>query len=651
VAKLSESLPAPRAATGWRLRERLSFWRLAAGLVPFLVALAAFLAVFDRMRPDSAGDEPHYLLVAESIAYDGDVDLANDYASRERTDRVVNVFPLDPVPHAAEYKDSGELRPVHGVGLSALLAPAVALGGLTGARLLMVLIGALLADQLYRLLRDLGFRWRYRVLAWAAAVFCMPVVVFTSQVYPEFPGALLVLVALRIMVAGARSPAQIALGSAAAAGLVWLHVRYIPISLGILVGLALSASGVPERAARGRGFMGGVRAAWVAVVRSALDTMKRWRTVAVPLIAPYAIGLGLMAITFQHWYGSPSPTAPYRAYSTTTVGSGGWDFLFEFTAADLFNPVNGWIPYVPVHWLGLAALGAVAVRFGWPGAACLGVAIGYELILSSAGPNIGWGFPARYLIILIPLIAVPLAVVIQRIGAARTVFVPLLAVSLVYAAAAVRDYQWLYPIGDKPKTFGARTTADLFPVTVPPELPTAFNLSPGGQFQPQTGKVQDGVSVARDSRDRPGYMLWGPYVSLKSGTYRATFSLASTGARDAEQVAVVEAAGTPPPRVFARRFVTAGELTARAPKNVTLEFKTPGSYLVEARVFYAGRGTLRAGPVQVQAVQASLEAPSRFPDWPLVLLWVGGTVLAGWLLVRAMRVRRDGRDDELVGEQ
>jgi hypothetical protein len=98
------------------------------------------------------------------IAFDGDVDMRNDYASRERTLRVVNVFPLDYNVQAAVYKDSGELRPLHGVGLSVLLAPAVGLGGLTGARLLMVLIAALLAHQLYRLLAELEQQYGERQL-------------------------------------------------------------------------------------------------------------------------------------------------------------------------------------------------------------------------------------------------------------------------------------------------------------------------------------------------------------------------------------------------------------------------------------------------------------------------------------------------------
>ena len=49
-------------------RDRISLLGLAAGLLPFAVAFAVYLFVFLEMRPDSTGDEPHYLITAESIA-------------------------------------------------------------------------------------------------------------------------------------------------------------------------------------------------------------------------------------------------------------------------------------------------------------------------------------------------------------------------------------------------------------------------------------------------------------------------------------------------------------------------------------------------------------------------------------------------------
>ena len=640
--KSEQTLSSPSAAAVPRLHERSSLWGVLAQLAPFTLAFAVYLAVFLVMRPASTGDEPHYLLAAESIAYDGDVDLTNDYASRDRTLRVVNVFPLDHNMQAADYTGSGKLRPVHGVGLSVVLAPAVALGGLTGARIAMVLIAALLADQLYRLLRDLRLRRRYRALAWIAAIFCLPVLAFSSQIYPELPGALLVVVSLRIMVAGASSPAALAAGSAAAAALVWLHVRYLSLSLSVLVGLAFAALYDRRQrtaAARERGLSASIRGAPAAAAALAVTAMKHWRTVLVPLLTPYAIGMALLAITFQRWYGSPRPGASYPG--STTPGAGGWDFVYKFALTDLLNPVAGWIPYAPVHWLGLAGLGCLVVWFGSRAAACIAVAAAYELGVASVGPLIGWGFPARYPMIIIPLIAIPIAVVIQEIRAGLLVFVPLLAGSLIFAGSAVADYQALYPATVQPQLFGVRSIAPAFPITNPPQFPISLTLPPG-LFPPQTGRVRGNQVVANGGRDGPGYVLWGPYGRLASGTYRATFPLAVSGVSGNRPVATVEVVGGPPERVFAQRVVTADEINHRRPANINLPFTMVGGYRTETRVYFDGLGVLRAGAVKVDPVLTTAPTPSKFPDWPLVFLWVAGTALVGWLFVEVMRLKRQG---------
>jgi len=618
------------------LRERITLWGLITWLAPFALALLVYLVAYNVMNPSSSGDEPHYMLVAESIAFDGDLNLTNDYASKERTLRVVNVWPLGHVPHAAEYTGSGQLRPLHGVGLSVLLAPAVGVGGLTGARLMMVLIAALLAHQLYRLLAELGFRRLYRIGAWVATVFCLPIVAFSSQVYPELPGALIVLVVLRIMIRGPSSPWVLALASTASAALVWLHVRYFPISVALLVGLAYVATSVDPPAARATTRR--LRAFGTDLRRRARTATRRWRSVALPVFGPYAAVVAVFLLAFWYWYGSPDPRTPYYAYSTTNVGSGGWKFLYNYGLHDLFNPLAGWIPFVPVHWLGLAALGCVVVWFGWPAMACIAVAAGYEVILASAGPAGGWGLPARYLIIVIPLIAVPLALVIQQIRLARIVFVPLLAGSLFFAVAAVHNYLGLYPVGERQAIVGLRSIATAFPVTLPPQPARYLTVAPG-QAKSQTGKVRGGRVVARSGRDRGGFVLYGTYGTLKSGAYRVRFSLASP---TPGIVGLAEVIGQPE-TVLAREVVRGQELDRRRLTDVTLSFATPGDILIEPRIYYYGRGTLSAGPIQVEPLDAPTGPPGHFKDWPLAFLWVGGTVLVGALFVQVMTLGRRAR--------
>jgi hypothetical protein len=621
------------------VRNGSSMWGVVGWIAPLVVAFVAYLIVYESITPDTTGDEPHYLLVAESIAFDGDVDLRNDYASRERTLRVVNIFPLDYNLQAAVYKESGELRPLHGVGLSALLAPAVGLGGLTGARLVMVLIAALLAHQLYFLLADLGLRRRYRMGAWIAFAFCMPVLPFTSQIYPELPGALLVIVVLRIILRRTGSAWALAMGSVASAALFWLHVRYFPISFALLAGLAYAATSDRPKGTTSeakRGLLERARAVAADLNRHLGAARRRWPTTTLPVLVPYAVMLALFVAAFEHWYGSPDPRTPYYAYSKTTLGGGGLQAVYDYVLHDLFNPLVGWIPFAPVHWLGLAALGCVVVWFGWPAAACIGVAAGYELSLASSAPAGGWGLPARYLLIVMPLIAVPIAVAIQQLRLARVVFVPLLAGSLILAVAAVRDFEGLYPAGERQEIVGLRSIATAFPVTLPPQPATSLAAIPG-QSPSQTGRLQGGRIVAKAGRDKPGFVLYGAYGTLKNGGYRARFSLAASGVEDDELVAIIEVIGQGE-TVFGRKVVTGRELIPVL-KDFDLSFTTPGDYATEARVYYRGRGTLEVGPAYVDSLAPSTP-PSHLRDWPLAFLWVAGTVLIGALFVQVMTPRR-----------
>jgi hypothetical protein len=229
------------------------------------------------------------------------------------------------------------------------------------------------------------------------------------------------------------------------------------------------------------------------------------------------------------------------------------------------------------------------------------------------------------------------------VRASRFLFVPLLAGSIVFGVAAVRDHLGLYPIDDRPRIYGVRSVAHLFPIPLPPDPPTSFVTQPG-QNAPPTAVVKDGMVVARQGHDAPGFVMWGPYSTLKVGTYRATFSLASDGVAPDAHVATIEVAGAPPGKVLEDKVVTAGEVGGRRPTGIPLVFGHHGGYLIETRVFFHGRGTLSVGPVRVEALGL---APGRpYPSWALALAWVLGTIAVGYLLVRWYR-----GDDELVREQ
>ena len=329
--------------------------------------------------------------------------------------------------------------------------------------------------------------------------------------------------------------------------------------------------------------------------------------------------LALFLAAFQHWYGSPDPRTPYYAYSKTTLGGGGLQAVYDYALHDLFNPLVGWIPFAPVHWLGLAALGCLVVWFGWPAAACIAVAAAYELILASSAPVGGWGLPARYLLIVIPLIAVPIAVVIQQIRLARFVFVPLLAGSLILTVAAVRDFEGLYPAGERQQIFGLRSIATAFPVTLPPLPATSLAAIPG-QSPSQTGRLQGTAVVAKAGRDKPGFALYGAYSTLKT---RRVSRRGSPSRRPASDPTSLSPSSRWSVRAR-RRLRPGGGHRPRAPSrqpdaSSTSPFATPGDPAIEARVFYLGRGTLEAGPAYVESAGSPPKPPRRISAigrWP-----------------------------------
>lgn len=86
------------------------------------VAAAVILVMWGLLTHGThagSGDEPHYQMIAHSLAFDRDLDLTNDYAD---PDNLIARGALAPGLHAIPGKD-GRLRPVHDIGMPLLFAP------------------------------------------------------------------------------------------------------------------------------------------------------------------------------------------------------------------------------------------------------------------------------------------------------------------------------------------------------------------------------------------------------------------------------------------------------------------------------------------------------------------------------------------------
>ena len=97
---------------------------------PIGVAVAVFVfswTLTTHGKYSVSGDEPHYLMISESLRTDRDLDLSNNYAQNDG-----RLFGQDNLPielHALPSK-SGELRSIHGLGIAVLVLPAYSVGQL-----------------------------------------------------------------------------------------------------------------------------------------------------------------------------------------------------------------------------------------------------------------------------------------------------------------------------------------------------------------------------------------------------------------------------------------------------------------------------------------------------------------------------------------
>lgn len=372
----------PAGAPAWSgpiLWAPLAAWALLArGGLPaglFLpVVLAAHLAQAHRVQSQVGpeGDEPHYLMVAESLLRDHDVELERDYAEGRYRAFYRSRPTLE--PHYLVRGREGQIYSQHALGLSLLVLPAFAIGGYPGASFFMALLATLVAVETRRLLRSwLPGSATAELMAWLLAL-GPPLAGFAGLVFTEVPAALALVYALNRLA----QPRDLGLGRAWAVGLAlafvpWLNVRYLPFPLLLLM-----------------------YAAW---------GRPRWRTMAA-LLLPLAASAVASAAYHHALYGFFDPTLVYGKRPGFA-----WGRVPGNLEALLFDQEFGLLPYAPVLALALPGLWLLTRRQGLR-RAFLVAALLSTVLLTAASWRMWWGGftpPARFLVPVAPLLALAAA--------------------------------------------------------------------------------------------------------------------------------------------------------------------------------------------------------------------------------------------------
>src|SRR3970282_2133599 len=92
----------------------------------FVIALTLYGGAAWRMAPVlPGGDEPHYLIIAQSLLGDGDLRIENNHQRRD----YASYLDGEIRPHYLRRGVDREIYSIHAPGLAALVAPAFAVAG------------------------------------------------------------------------------------------------------------------------------------------------------------------------------------------------------------------------------------------------------------------------------------------------------------------------------------------------------------------------------------------------------------------------------------------------------------------------------------------------------------------------------------------
>ena len=387
---------------------------LAFFFLPFLVYLAMLPWSSFHHAPD--GDEPHYLLLTHSLAYDLETDLANNYARNDSLAFMARSLEPqlgDPVG------PNGEMYSRHNVLLPLILAPVYRLAGLGGALVLMAALAAALAwatlglAMTYRLTNPEGALWAFAVLAFTA-----PLLLYSYQVWVEVPAALLTVLALTQIRRMATEEHQ-ARATWARIGLPILALPFLKIRFVLLAGSLV------------------VLASWYAGGQKA----RRRTALLLATLGGVTVSILLFNRFFFHNPLKYHDIDGLRAYVQTPL-----TYLEGFLGL-FYDCAFGLFAFAPIWLLILPAIPVLVPRHRRVFIDSLVVLLPYLLLLAPRGEWFGgWSPPFRYGIIALPFLAlwlIPLLADRQR-GGRRFLLGALGAATLALTLLWIVEPGWTY---------------------------------------------------------------------------------------------------------------------------------------------------------------------------------------------------------------
>ncbi len=361
-----------RLQTAWLTSDR------RAPLVASCAALVLFGASARGLAPVLPdGDSPHYLILAQSLVRDGDIQIENNHARGDYLEYSLHAAQPDYLRRGV----NRQIYSIHAPGLPAVIAPAMWLLGYPGVVAFLGLIAAATTGLVWWLAKlitdDAAAAW----FAWALCALTAPFFFLATEVFPDgFAATCLLVGLLPVFLSDRRGCAHpwrdgVVVWWAAGAALAilpWLQTRLASLAAVAAILLVLRMPG---------------RRALVACATLPALSAAAW----------FAF--------FWMVYGTPNPAAPYGPLTQSSLSN-----MARGLPGVLVDQQFGLLPNAPIYGVVLCGLAWAALRRRRYGLEVLALAVPYAV--SVAMYQHWWGgasAPARLLTPLVPVVTIAAA--------------------------------------------------------------------------------------------------------------------------------------------------------------------------------------------------------------------------------------------------
>lgn len=605
-------------------------------LLPVLFYLAVTLFWQSQDMYGLSGDEPHYLLITESLYRDRDLRVENNYLTETPVQRACKADLSDPVDVRRHVFNGYSM---HNIGLPVLLLLPYGIAGVFGAKIFMSLLAGFWPFLLYRAAAQIIESRPWSILIALTLSLGLPYLAVSNQLYIDLLGGMIILhVAERIIGILRGKYSQASTAKNLRLGLLmgflpWLHIRLSAPAILLLLGYAYATS--------------------VKTPTRAFNLNRRLLLLPAAIVACSGM---LLAAYNQIAFGN-ALFGPYYGYLSFDMRK------IALTVIGLhWDMAHGMFMQQPLLILGLFGI-VPLIKDNWPSALLLAL-LSASVLLPNSMLSLWYGgasFYGRYNWAIVALWIFPLAEAVKLLFKYRKSFVlPLCLCSLLlqgwmasrwlftngllintgFPAWAARnfysynawlllrlpffknvyDYANLYDCLRHPSNYVCLLLSVLLVISgwlwqrgssrvllaglwaisliaacavialLPPATPSWYisaDILPS-----QVGTIGYQSRIAREGEAGAGYLSFGPYVTLLEGKYEVTleYEAPDISRARAPQFDIVYDLGT---KVMGKMDIPPSEVTGGAikyqfPVSKELSMKTP----FEFRVWYPGTGTL-----------------------------------------------------------